>query len=297
MALAEAFAKLAALAERPLDDDQAVEMFSGANRPQFWSGRSISLEMRARMLDFPFARLRLAPLLAVLCLFIAAGSAVETKSPPAKSGPTPVPSGVYGFEPELWNQPRADFWSHRKEDQGAVVFVGDSITQGWSSLAAAFPKLKVANRGIPGDTSVGVLFRLQEDVLDLNPKAVVLLIGTNDTRNGDRDAGFVAGKIAEILDRITAFNAKLPIVVCHVMPRGLQVGAFPDKLIAINQLIDKRAAGRPNVGICDTWAIYAQKDGSCLKEEFPDLLHPNAAGYQKWADALKPLFQKCKLIP
>ena len=73
----------------------------------------------------------------------------------------------------------------RAQDQGAVVFLGDSITQGWGEgLGAAFPGVKVANRGISGDTTRGVLIRLQEDVLALNPTAVVLLIGTNDLEEG-----------------------------------------------------------------------------------------------------------------
>ena len=81
----------------------------------------------------------------------------------------------------LWKQ-RRTLWSTQVErDQGAVVFLGDSITQGWGhGLGAVFPGVKVANRGISGDTTRGVLIRLKEDVLDLNPRAVVMLIGTND---------------------------------------------------------------------------------------------------------------------
>ena len=73
-------------------------------------------------------------------------------------------------------------WSTQvQRDQGAVVFLGDSITQGWGDdLGGVFPGVKVANRGISGDTTRGVLIRLKEDVLDLNPRAVVMLIGTND---------------------------------------------------------------------------------------------------------------------
>ena len=66
-----------------------------------------------------------------------------------------------------------------------MVFLGDSITQGWGGgLGAAFPGMKVANRGISGDTTRGVLIRLKEDVLALHPAAVVLLIGTNDLEEG-----------------------------------------------------------------------------------------------------------------
>jgi len=84
----------------------------------------------------------------------------------------------------LWRERRLKWWNDRERDQGAVVFLGDSITQGWASLAKDFPDLKVANRGISGDVTRGVLYRLKEDVLDLNPAAVVLLIGTNDLEDG-----------------------------------------------------------------------------------------------------------------
>lgn len=56
------------------------------------------------------------------------------------------------------------FWTQREKDQGAVVFIGDSLTGNWETLAQSFPDVKVANRGIGGDTSRGVLFRFREDV-------------------------------------------------------------------------------------------------------------------------------------
>jgi len=87
----------------------------------------------------------------------------------------------YDWFRKLWADKRTA-WSKRvRQDQNAVVFLGDSITQGWGDqMGGSFPGMKVANRGISGDTSRGVLIRLQEDVLSLNPSAIVLLIGTND---------------------------------------------------------------------------------------------------------------------
>ena len=86
-----------------------------------------------------------------------------------------------------------------QKDQGAVVFLGDSITQGWDvGLQFAFPGVKIANRGISGDTSRGVLIRLQEDVLALNPAAVVLLVGTNDLEEG-ATPDTIAGNLKLIL--------------------------------------------------------------------------------------------------
>src|SRR5919107_3626071 len=87
----------------------------------------------------------------------------------------------YDWFQKLWRDRRSAWAKQREPDRGAVVFLGDSITQGWGGgLGAAFPGVKIANRGISGDTTRGVLIRLQEDVLALEPAAVVLLIGTND---------------------------------------------------------------------------------------------------------------------
>src|SRR5437773_8852926 len=66
---------------------------------------------------------------------------------------------------KLWAERRSAFATRKAQDQGAVVFLGDSITQGWGdNMGGAYPGMKVANRGISGDTSRGVLIRLQDDV-------------------------------------------------------------------------------------------------------------------------------------
>ncbi|PAW66022.1 MAG: G-D-S-L family lipolytic protein, partial [Opitutia bacterium Tous-C1TDCM] len=87
----------------------------------------------------------------------------------------------YDWFQRLWSERRRGWAARLEQDRGALVWLGDSITQGWGgTLAAAFPGVKMANRGISGDTTRGVLIRLQEDVLALQPKGIVLLIGTND---------------------------------------------------------------------------------------------------------------------
>ena len=92
------------------------------------------------------------------------------------------PAATWSGLPKLWAQRHAEWARTADKDKGAVVFLGDSITQGWYALANAFPNLKVANRGIGGDTTRGVLYRLKADALDLDPKAIVLLIGRASCR-------------------------------------------------------------------------------------------------------------------
>ena len=95
-----------------------------------------------------------------------------------------------------------------QQDEGAVVFLGDSITQGWGDdLGGAFPGMKVANRGISGDTTRGVLIRLKDDVLALKPAAVVLLIGTNDLAE-KAEPETIAGNLKLILAELKKHDSE-----------------------------------------------------------------------------------------
>jgi poly(3-hydroxybutyrate) depolymerase/lysophospholipase L1-like esterase len=194
----------------------------------------------------------------------------------------------------LWIQRRTEWWRHRLQDHGAVVFLGDSITQGWTSLAQDFPDLKVANRGISGDNTRGVLCRLNDDVLDLDPAAVVLLIGTNDLEDHGQP-GQIAANVELILDACRAAHPNMPVIVCKLTPSSATKNRPADKIKEINALVDVIVSAEPQCLRCDTWSIFANDQGDAKAEEFPDLLHPNAAGYAKFADALRPIFTKLKL--
>lgn len=191
----------------------------------------------------------------------------------------------------LWCERRMGWWTSREKDKGAVVFLGDSITQGWGSLAKDFPQYKVANRGISGDLTRGILYRLKADVLDLDPAAIVLLIGTNDLDDG-ADPALIAENVGKILAACKAFNPKLPVIVCKVMPSDPSKNRPADKIQDINKRVDTIVAADPQFIRCDTWSIFADDKGNAKAEEFPDLLHPNAAGYVKFTQAVQPLLQK-----
>jgi lysophospholipase L1-like esterase len=195
---------------------------------------------------------------------------------------------------QVWCERRIVFWNNREKDKDSVVFLGDSITQGWKSLATDFPQLKIANRGIGGDITRGVLYRLKADVLDLNPQAVVLLIGTNDLEdNGQPEQ--IAQNIRAILAACKMHNPKMPVVVCKVMPSHASKNRPEDKIQKTNALIEEIVKSDPLFTCCDTWSIFADADGNAQSQEFPDLLHPNATGYSKLADALRPIFDKMNL--
>src|SRR5260221_9953816 len=112
---------------------------------------------------------------------------------------------------------RKAFWNQRAQDQGKVVFTGDSLTGGWSALGkgTAFPGLKVANRGVGGDTSRGILFRFQEDVLDLHPRAIVITAGANDLSAHAPPTDTIAN-LTLMVDLARKQDPQVPIVVCTI---------------------------------------------------------------------------------
>jgi len=195
----------------------------------------------------------------------------------------------YDWFQKLWRERRAQWAREREQDKGAVVFLGDSITQGWGGgLGAAFPGVKVANRGISGDTTRGVLIRLQEDVLALDPAAVVLLIGTNDLDEAATPE-VIAGNLKLILEALEKHDPKLEVVLCLVFPSSATKNRPADKIKAVNALYLAAVKNDPRVIPIETWALFADASGDATLAEFPDLLHPNEVGYARWAAALRPV--------
>lgn len=190
---------------------------------------------------------------------------------------------------KTWTDRRTTFASRAEQDRGAVVFLGDSITQGWGDdLRGAFPGVKVANRGISGDTTRGMLLRLKDDVLALEPAAVVLLLGTNDL--GDQaPAETIAGNLRLIVAALKAYDGKLPIVLCQVFPSSASKQRPAEKIKELNKLYAEVVKGDPQITVLDTWSLFANAAGDARPEEFPDLLHPNPQGYAMWAAALRPI--------
>ena len=190
---------------------------------------------------------------------------------------------------KLWTQKRSAWAQDVAKDQEALVFLGDSITQGWGdNLGDSFPGVKVANRGIGGDTTRGVLIRLTEDVLSLNPSGVVMLIGTNDLQD-KADPETIAGNLKLILAALKQHNPKMPIILCEVFPSAASKSRPAESIRKLNALYAAAVKGDPQITLIKTWPLFADAQGDARKDEFPDLLHPNKAGYAKWAAALRPI--------
>ena len=196
--------------------------------------------------------------------------------------------------PTAWRWRRAQFRARAAEDRGATVFLGDSIIWKWESLPSDFPFLKTANRGLPGDTTRGVLARLKEDVLDLAPRATVVLIGTNDLSMRSSPDN-VAANIRALLGELSNGQAS-PVILCKLMPRRLQPGLFPQRILETNAMLDALAKDRPLVSICDTFSPFATANSGPKPELYPDGLHPSSSVYAEWRNLLLPIFRSRGLV-
>ena len=248
-------------------------------------------------------RLRFLPIAVAALLLACGGATAAAPQGPAAHGsdrfeipatdeglPGAGPIRRYDWFRQLWHERRSEWVKRVEQDQNAVVFLGDSITQGWGGgLGAAFPGVKVANRGISGDTTRGVLIRLREDVLALHPAAVVLLIGTNDLEEGATPE-VVAGNLKLILTALKQGDARMPIVLCQVFPSSAKMKRPADRIKAVNALYRAAVKNDARVTYLETWPLFADANGDAPAAEFPDLLHPNEAGYAQWAASLRPIF-------
>ncbi len=195
---------------------------------------------------------------------------------------------------QLWLTRRSGWAQSAAREQGSLVFLGDSITQGWDA-GSIFPGVKTANRGISGDTTRGVLVRLADDVIALHPRAVVLLIGTNDIEL-QADPATIAGNVKLILAALKQSNPGLPVVLCDVFPSAAVKQRPMAKIKQLNALYAELVKDQPQVTLLDTWSLFADVHGDALPDEFPDLLHPNNVGYARWAAALRPILEELGVV-
>jgi lysophospholipase L1-like esterase len=233
---------------------------------------------------------RLASVAIVSVFTVASFGASPLDIPATDDGlPGAGPIRRYEWFTNLWTKKRKGWAKRVQQDQGALVFLGDSITQEWGdNIGGAFPGVKVANRGISGDTTRGVLIRLKEDVLALNPAGVVVLIGTNDLEE-KAEPDVIAANLKLIIAELKKHNGKMPIILCQVFPSSASKTRPAEKIKKVNELYFAAVKGDAQVTFVETYPLFANASGDAKAEEFPDLLHPNKAGYAKWAAAIRPV--------
>lgn len=173
-----------------------------------------------------------------------------------------------------------------------IVFLGDSITQGWETAGKDvwrehFSTKRALNLGFGGDSTQHVLWRLEHGELDnVHPKLVVLHIGTNNARHSEATPAQIAAGIEEVVKLIHLKAPSARILLHAIFPRGSDANDPVRKRCQEVNLTIRRRAASMRAEFIDIGARLMNKDGTISKDIMPDLLHLSAEGYARWAAAL-----------
>jgi lysophospholipase L1-like esterase len=179
---------------------------------------------------------------------------------------------------------------------GRVVFLGDSITDGWD-LTQYFPGKPYVNRGIGGQTTPQMLVRMFPDVIDLHPAAVIILAGTNDI--GGNTGPETAKMVEENLQAITELAQKhgIKVILCSVLPVSDYTPSKrtarrpPADIVKLNAWM-KQYADEAHAGFADYYSSLVDAQGM-LKEGYSgDGVHPNNKGYGLMAPLAEAAIEK-----
>ena len=216
------------------------------------------------------------------------------------------------FEPsplnQAWAMPR---WMQRHEQKLAlkqqmlaagrspqIVFIGDSITEGWENEGKAvwqqyYARYHALNLGYSGDHTENVLWRLQHgEVEGLQPKVAVLMIGTNNTGDRQDPPEVTAAGVAHILQELRQRLPQTRVLLLAIFPREASADAV---LRRINEQINLRLAAMADgdkVVFANLNSAMLDADGHLSTSVMPDLLHPQQHGYTIWAEAMQPILAR-----
>jgi len=182
------------------------------------------------------------------------------------------------------------------KDQNRVVFMGNSITEGWSHHDSTFFKNKsYINRGIGGQTTPQMLIRFKQDVIDLHPKVVVILAGTNDIagNTGPSTLKMIVDNIGSMTE-IARANHIEPIIssVHPAYDYPWRKGLKPnEKIPSLNELL-KAYAKKHNLIYLDYFSAMVDDQNGLIAAYTYDGVHPNKKGYQVMAPLAEAAIKK-----
>jgi lysophospholipase L1-like esterase len=214
--------------------------------------------------------------------------------------------------PEMLNESWSiDWWLPRHEAKMAeiarrnaanektdVVFIGDSITEGWEKSGAKvfdanYKQLNGLALGFGGDHTENVLWRLLHGEVDgLDPKVAVLMFGTNNTGDRQEDPKTTAAGIKRNIDELRKRLPHTKILLLAIFPRDEKADGQSRQ---INERVNAIIAGfadQKKVFFLNINQAFLDANGVLSKEIMPDLLHPNEQGYALWAKAMQPELQR-----
>lgn len=198
---------------------------------------------------------------------------------------------------EWWQRRHEKINARAKQGEVDLIFIGDSITQGWEGDRGQpiwekfYGKRKAMNAGISGDRTQHVLWRLENGNIDgITPKLAVVMIGTNNSGTDSPDD--VAAGITAIVEKLREKLPETKVLLLGIFPRGPDADdAKRQSNIATNKIVQSLDDGK-SVYYLDISDEFLADDGTLSREIMPDLLHLNAQGYEIWAEAIEPTVAK-----
>lgn len=177
-------------------------------------------------------------------------------------------------------------------DENRIVFMGNSITIGWlNSRPEFFQGKPYINRGISGQTTPQMLLRFRQDVIDLKPKVVVILAGTNDIagNTGPSTLEMIANNIASMAEIANANNIK--VIISSTLPAydyPWKPGIEPaNKIITLNRMVKAYAKEKGHIYL-DYFSVMADERNGLPKKYAEDEVHPTIEGYK----VMEPMVEK-----
>ncbi|MFM8878922.1 MAG: platelet-activating factor acetylhydrolase IB subunit, partial [Verrucomicrobiota bacterium] len=178
-----------------------------------------------------------------------------------------------------------------------LIFIGDSITQGWEGegkevWAKHYAHRNAINLGIGGDRTQHVLWRLDNgNLAGLKPKAAVVMIGTNNSNGEDNTPEQIVDGVRAIVDKLRSKLPETRILLVAIFPRSENFSVQRGKLAQINQAL-RRVADDQSVFWADFSHKFLNDDGTMPRELMPDYLHLSKKGYQIWAESIEAQLAK-----
>jgi len=215
--------------------------------------------------------------------------------------PVPVPIGMGAprtkgypwMSVPVWRAKHEALVERAKLGRIDLLFLGDSITEGWGGTEAwraHYGARNPANFGIGGDTVENLLWRIDNgEVEGIAPKVAVVLIGTNNLGLNEEAPGDVAARIEAFVRELRSKLPRTKVLLLALFPRG----ARPDnperpKIAEVNARIAKLDDGKA-VRFLDLGPKLLNKEGFLTREISPDFLHLSEQGYEVWAEGMEPL--------
>lgn len=181
--------------------------------------------------------------------------------------------------------------------ENRVVFFGDSITDIWK-IAEYFPGKPYVNRGIGGQTTPQMLVRFRQDVIDLQPKVVVILAGTNDIagntgpmRNQDIEANYASlAELARVHGIRVVYASVLPVHSYTERSKDFFAQRPMSRILELNTWL-KEYCDKNKIAYLDYFSALVDDKGLLKKDLADDGLHPNDAGYKIMAPLAEAAIQ------